>query len=101
MGMADAAEKGFDCREVDSDDVRRDLSVSLSVDLLGGSSVGSVHQAKPGPTVLIEPVGHILDAVLVLNLKIPAMRVGDRVGDRVGSHVAHIVSVHEYRHGGP
>src|SRR6516162_6194095 len=97
MGMADAAEKGFDCREVDSDDVCRDLSVSLSVDLLGGSSVGSVHQAKPGPTVLIEPVGHILDAVLVLNLEVPAMRGGDRFG----GHVAHIVSVHEYRHGGP
>ena len=93
--MADAAQEGFDGREIDGDDLRRNLAVSLSVDLLSGRRIGSIDQAKPGPSILIKPVRHVLDAVLVLYLKVLAMRGGDRFG----GHIAHVMSVHEYRHG--
>src|SRR5262245_32603744 len=97
MRMADAAKKGFDHGEVDRNDLRRDFAVSLPVDPLGSGHIGGINQAKPGTADVVEPVGHIVDPVLALHLEVPAVRGGNRFR----GHVAHLVSVHKYRHGAP
>ena len=57
-------------------------AVGLAVDRGGRFGVGGVDQAKPSPPVLIEPVSHVLDAVLALNIEVPAMRRSDRFRGR-------------------
>jgi hypothetical protein len=54
--------------------------------------------AKPAggvAVIRIKPVRHVPDAILVLYLEVLSMRGGDRFS----GHIAHVVSVHEYRHG--
>jgi hypothetical protein len=74
------AKKRLDRRQGDLDDLAGNQPMRLAVNALGRFGVRRVHQAKRGPTPLVEPVGQELDAVLILNLQILAMRLGDVCG---------------------
>ena len=69
----------------------------FAMDALGGRGVRRVDEAEGGAAVLVEPIGHVFDAVSVLNVDVPAMRLGDLVS----LHAAHVVAVHVDRHAIP
>ena len=49
----------------------------LTMDVLGGGGVRRVDEAERGAIVLVEPIGHVLYAVSILNVDVPAVRFGD------------------------
>ena len=48
------------------------------MDELGGGGVWSMDEAKGG-AVLVEPIGHVFYAMPILNVDVPAVRLGDVV----------------------
>ena len=91
--IADPAEERLDGDKVDRNDRVGDLAMRLTMDLLCGSLIGRMDEAKGGAVSLVEPVGHILDPVPVLDVDIPAVRLGDvRL-----LHSTQVVAVHEDR----
>ena len=64
------------------------------MDALGGFGVRRVDEAEGGAIVLVEPIGHVFYAVSVLNVDVPAVRLGDVVR----LQAAQVVAVHENRH---
>jgi hypothetical protein len=71
--------------------------MGLAVNVRGGRGVGRFHKAKAGAAIRVVPIGHVFDPVLVLDLEIPAVRFCHILG----RSAAHVVAVHEDRHGGP
>jgi hypothetical protein len=51
-------------------------------------------EAEGGAVVLVEPIGHVFYAVSVLNVDVPAVRLGDVVR----LQAAQVVAVHENWH---
>jgi hypothetical protein len=66
----------------------------LTMDSLGGFGVRRMDKAEGGAIALIEPIGHVFDAMSVLNIDVPAVRLSDILS----LHAAQIVAVHENRH---
>ncbi len=96
LGIADATEERLHRGEIDRDNVGRDFAMRLAVHPLGSCGVGRVDQAEIGTALLVEPVGHVLDPVSVLDFEILAMRLSDAFGGQA----VHVVTIHEDRHGG-
>ena len=61
---------------------------------LGGGGVRRMDKAKGGAIVLVEPIGHVFYAVSILNVDVPAVRLGDIIR----LQPAQVVAVHENRH---
>jgi len=70
--------------------------VGLAVDKRGSLGIRRFHQAKAGAARLVVPIGHVFDAVFVLDGQIPSMRFGYSLG----CGAVHIVAIHKDRHGG-
>jgi hypothetical protein len=68
----------------------------FAVDVRRSRRVGRVNQAKAGAAIRVIPISHVFDPVFVLNLEVLAMRFGNIFG----RHIAHVMAVHEDRHGG-
>jgi hypothetical protein len=51
----------------------------LAMDELGGGGVWSMDEAEGGTIVLVEPIGHVFYAMPILNVDVPAVRLGDVV----------------------
>src|ERR1700722_17668163 len=66
----------------------------ITMDALGGFGVRRVDEAEGGAIVLVEPIGHVFYAVSVLNVDVPAVRLGDVVR----LQAAQVVAVHENWH---
>src|SRR5580698_7124105 len=56
-----------------------DRAMRLAMDLLCGRGVRRMDEAEGGAVVLVEPIGHVFYAVSVLNVDVPAVRLGDVV----------------------
>src|ERR1700733_8451403 len=94
--IADASEECLDRGEINRDDVGGNLAVGLAVDKRGSLGIRRFHQAKAGAARLVVPIGHVFDAVFVLDGQIPSMRFGYSLG----CGAVHIVAIHKDRHGG-
>ena len=94
--IANTAEERLDRGEIDRNDVGGDFAMRFAVDVRRRRRVGRIDQAEAGAAVRVKPIGHVFDPVFVLNLEVLAMRFGDILG----RHIAHVVAVHENRHGG-
>ena len=92
--IADAAEERLDGGKIDRNDGVGDFTMRLTMDSLGGRGVRRMDEAEGGAIVLVEPIGHVFYAVSVLNVDVPAVRLGDIVR----LHAAQVVAVHENRH---
>ena len=95
--IADAAEERLDRGKIDRNDGVGDFAMRFAMDSLGGGGVRRMDEAEGGAVVLVEPIGHVFDAVSILNVDIPAMRLGDIVR----LHAAHVMAVHVDRHAIP
>src|SRR5262249_50787324 len=72
-----------------------DKAVRFAVDGDRGFSAGGLDQAEDLAGLLVEPVAHILDAMLFLDLQVGLMRLGDSLGRQP---VDMVVNIHEQRH---
>jgi hypothetical protein len=66
----------------------------LTMDSLGGGRIRRMDEAERSTIVFIEPIGHVFYAVSILDVDVPAVRLGDII--RLQS--AQVVAVHENRH---
>ena len=94
MRFADAAEESLHGGKIDRDDGVGDFAMGFTMDALGGSGVRRMDEAEGGAVVLVEPIGHVFDAVSVLNIDVPAVRLGHIVR----LQAAQIMAVHVDRH---
>ena len=94
MRIADAAEECLDGGEIDRNDGVGDFSMRLTMDSLGGGWVGRMDEAEGGAIVLVEPIGHVFHPVSVLNVDVPAVRLGDVIR----AQTAQVMAVHVNRH---
>jgi hypothetical protein len=46
------------------------------MDSLGGGGVRGMDEAEGGAIVLVEPIGHVFYAVSILDVHVPAVRLG-------------------------
>ena len=84
--IADAAEECLDSGKIDRNDGVGDFTMRLTMDSLGGFGVRRMDEAERGAIPLVEPIGHVFYAVSVLNVDVPAVRLGDilRLRGRAG-----------------
>ena len=68
----------------------------LAVNALGGRRIGCLNQAEIGAAIAIEPVSHVFDAVLVLDVEVLVVRRCNVLG----GHAAHVVAIHKDWHEG-
>ena len=92
--IADAAEERLDGGKIDRNDGVGDFTMRLTMDSLGGRGVRRMDEAEGGAILLVKPIGHVFYAVSVLNVHVPAVRLGDIL--RLRS--TQVVAVHENRH---
>ena len=92
--IADAAEERLDGGKIDRNDGVGDFTMRLTMDSLGGRGVRCMDEAEGGAILLVKPIGHVFYAVSVLNVHVPAVRLGDVVRPQA----AQIVAVHKNRH---
>ncbi len=94
LRIVDAAEERFDGSKIDRNDGVGNCAMRLAVDSFGGRWVRRMDEAEGRAFALIEPIGHVFDPVSVLNVDVPAMRLGDILR----LHAAHVMTVHVDRH---
>jgi hypothetical protein len=92
--IADATEERLDGGKIDGNDGVGNLPMRLAMDAFGGRWVRGMNEAKGGAFALIEPIGHVFDTVSVLDIDVPAMRLGDLLR----LHATHVMTVHVDRH---
>jgi hypothetical protein len=69
----------------------------LTMDTLGGGGVRRMDETEGGAIALVEPIGHVFYAVSILDVDVPAVRLGDIIR----LQAAQVVAVHENRHAIP
>jgi hypothetical protein len=70
------------------------LAVRLKMDLFSGGRIRRLDKTEAGSALRVEPIGHVLGVVFVLDGDIPAMEVGDISR----GHTAYVVAVHKNWH---
>ena len=94
MEIGDAAEERFDRGERHLHHFAGDVAVRFAVHALRRFLVRRVDQAEGGAARFVEPVGHVADAILVLDLEVLLVRLRDFRG----GHALEVVAVHENGH---
>jgi hypothetical protein len=92
--IAYAAEEGLDGGRIDRNDGVGDFAMRLTMDSLGRGRVRRMDEAERCAIVLIEPIGHVFYAVLILDVDVPAVRLGNIIR----LQPAQVMAVRENRH---
>src|SRR5438067_875158 len=66
----------------------------LAMHPLSGSRVRRIDEAEIGAALVVEPIGHVLDPVSLLDFEVFAVRLGDAFG----GHAGHVVAIHKDWH---
>ena len=75
-GSLISAEERLNRCKIDRNDCVGDFAMRFTMDSLGGGRIGCVDETKGGAAILVEPIGHVFDAVSVLDVDIPAVGLG-------------------------
>src|SRR4029077_628673 len=92
--IADAAKERLDGGKIDRNDGVGDFTMRLTMDSLGGRGVRRMDEAEGRTILLVKPIGHVFYSVSVLNVHVPAVRLGDILRLRYAQGAAG----HENRH---